>query len=78
MLDKMGSQALAGLLTAVVFLRGACYITARALIVKKFLSPKIKIKCLQTSFATANRTKSQANSSNNSVVGTMNDSESKS
>ncbi|KAJ3532443.1 hypothetical protein NM208_g8432 [Fusarium decemcellulare] len=43
LLDNMGTQALAGLLTAVVFLGGVCYVAARALMVGKLLSPKIKM-----------------------------------
>lgn len=43
MLDTMGAQALAGLLTAVVFLGGACYLAARALLIGQWLSPKTKI-----------------------------------
>ncbi|KAF4995561.1 hypothetical protein FDECE_12760 [Fusarium decemcellulare] len=43
LLDSMGTQALAGLLTAVVFLGGVCYVAARALMVGKLLSPKIKM-----------------------------------
>ncbi|EEU39076.1 uncharacterized protein NECHADRAFT_42940 [Fusarium vanettenii 77-13-4] len=43
MLDNMGAQALAGLLTAVVFIGGACYFAARALLIGQWLSPKTKI-----------------------------------
>ncbi|KAF7564048.1 hypothetical protein G7046_g86 [Stylonectria norvegica] len=43
MLQNMGSQALAGLFIAVVFLAGACYIAARALLIGKWVSPKTKI-----------------------------------
>ncbi|KAI8667227.1 hypothetical protein LRP88_01025 [Fusarium phalaenopsidis] len=43
MLDNMGAQALAGLLMAVVFIGGACYFAARALLIGQWLSPKTKI-----------------------------------
>ncbi|KAF4470485.1 transporter mch4 [Fusarium albosuccineum] len=43
MLDNMGAQALAGLLMAVVFVGGACYFAARALLIGQWLSPKTKI-----------------------------------
>ncbi|KAF4981477.1 hypothetical protein FZEAL_2720 [Fusarium zealandicum] len=43
MLDTMGAQALAGLLTATVFIGGACYFAARALLIGKWLSPRTKI-----------------------------------
>lgn len=43
MLENMGVQALAGLLTALTFLGGVCYFAARALLIGEWLSHKTKI-----------------------------------
>ncbi|KAM0430992.1 hypothetical protein ACHAPT_005626 [Fusarium lateritium] len=43
MLENMGAQALAGLLMAIVFVGGACYFAARALLIGQWLSPRTKI-----------------------------------
>lgn len=43
LLDSMGVQALAALLTAIVFLGGMCYLTARALVIGKWFSPVTKV-----------------------------------
>jgi MFS family permease len=43
LLDHMGTQALAALLTGIVFLGGVCYVAARSFMVGKLLSPKIKM-----------------------------------